>query len=266
MAESLESQIKKAQAVAKRKMTNITKKTGVDIRATPFNPLQSTDNLTYSQRKSYLNRLKNFNSKETDFYKDARRGGGLLSKKDWDKYKKAEKKFNDLVKGELKSLGKVEAWSPFGPGHGGMTVAEEFDMRNKPKTGRMMHNPSGSGFHIMERKPSDINGPEALKRLTTQMEERATSGYKRRKLKSGREQFEKMLDAANDRDLIDMGLSLSDEQFHVLWNYTNLANAIALTYEIMMQQMERGPQEYHAGIMEKTNRKARGLIEWASRL
>lgn len=262
MTESLESQIKRAERNAQAKMKRLKSK-GVDVTRTVFNPIRMTEGLNYNQRRTYLNQLKKFTSKETQFYSDAR--GGVISGKDWRRYKEAEKRANDMVRNDLARYKNVREYSPDPNRQGALTVPQALEF-TRPKPGKMMTNPSGTGMHVVERTPDQINGPAALRRLTEQMENKTKPSYRKRKLSEGREQFNKMLDMMDQDELRDLGMSLTDEQFHVLWNYTNLANSIALSYEIMMQQMERGPKEFHASIVNTANRRARGLIEWASRL
>lgn len=264
MSESLESQIKKAQSTARGKMTRISKREGIHLASTPFNPIRSTEGLTYSQRRTYLNQLKRFNSKETNFFRDGRQGGGFITAKDWKKYKEAEKAANKAVEADINKYGKIKAWNP-GVGDGGMTLKERYDYM-KPKVGRFMHNPSGSGMHEVDRNPTAINGPASLARLTEQQAEKATPQYKKRKIKQGREQAGQMLNALDKDDMLADINNLTDEQFHILWNYTDFANTNAIPYELMKLQLERGASEHHAGILNSSFSKMRGLIDWASKI
>jgi hypothetical protein len=256
MADDLDKQIARAKRNAQAKMSRIKKQQRYDIANTTNNPIRGDDSsMTRRQKQSYLKQLNKFNSRSTRFYVDAR--GKALSARKWEAYKRAEARANAFVRSDMAKYAKIR--NP-----NGQTIGEWISAM-RPKAVKLFVNPSGSNMHEIDRKPTAINGEKALEKLTkTQIEKANTTKYQR-KVATGRKQLEKMADAFGDKKMIELAKALTDEQFKVLWNYTDFANAVSLEYSVYMQSLV-DEKSFNANAMENASNKAHEYLKWASKI
>lgn len=255
----IDKKIARAKRNAQAKMARIKKNQRYDIANTTNNPIRSDVNsMTYRQKQSYLRQLQKFNSRSTKFYVDAT--GRPLSSKQWERYKAAEARANAYVRADLRKYAKM-----YGPeGNKGMTLGERMAIM-RPKAGKLMVNPSGSNMHEIERKPTSVTGDKAVAKLIKSQLDKADPAKQAKKLRTGRKQLEEMASAFGDTEMVRLASQLSDEQFKVLWNYTDFATAVSLEYSVYMQSLV-DEKSFHAGAMENANRKAHEYLEWASKI
>jgi hypothetical protein len=255
----IDKEIAKAKRNAQAKMARIKKSQRYDIASSTNNPIRSDiDSMTSRQKQSYLRQLKKFNDRSTKFYVDA--SGRPLSSRQWERYKQAEARANAFVRADIKKYAKL-----YGPeGNKGMTLGERMAIM-RPKAGKLMVNPSGSSMHEIERKPTAVTGDKSVAKLIKSQIDKANPAKQVKKLRTGRKQLEEMATAFGDTAMVDLARELTDEQFKVLWNYTDFATAVSLEYSVYMQSLV-DEKSFHAGAMENANRKAHEYLEWASQI
>lgn len=257
--DELDKQIARAKRNAQAKMSRIKKTQRYDIANSTNNPIRGdVSSMNKKQKQSYLRQLQKFNSRSTRFYVDA--NGRPLTSRQWERYKQAEAKANAFVRNDLKKYAKL-----YGPeGNKGMTLGERMAIM-RPKAGKLMVNPSGSNMHEIERKPTAVTGDKAVEKLIKAQIDKANPVKQAQKLRTGRKQLEEMASAFGDTEMVNLAKQLTDEQFKVLWNYTDFATAVSLEYSVYMQSLV-DEKSFHAGAMENANRKAHEYLEWASQI
>lgn len=218
---------------------------------------QDVSSMGRSERESFLGTLRSFTSKETNYYRDAH--GNPITASQWKSYKDIEKQANDFVSRDIKKYAKIKM--PIGD----LTVGERQQLL-RPAPGRLIANPSGSGMFLTNRKPSDVVG-SSLESLKESLLARLEGDYKFRKSFEGRSQFEQMMGVIGDQDLIQKTRNLTDEQFWVIWNYTDFATKVSLDYSIMMEGMKTGLNKDAAlGISQTSRSQAHRYVEWANQI
>lgn len=256
---SLDKEIARAKRNAQSKMARIKKTQRFEIASTTHNPIRGdVESMTSRQKESYLKRLQKFNSRDTKFYVDA--NGKLLSPRQWERYKQAEAKANAYVKADIKKYSRL--YLP--GGDRGMTVAERMEIM-RPRAGKLMTNPSGSNMHIVDREPTAFDSERSLTKMTKSQLDKADPKQQAKKIRTGRKQLKEMASSFGDSEMVRLANQLTDEQFKVLWNYTDFATAVSLEYSVFMQSLV-DEKSFHAGAMENANRKAHEYLEWASQI
>ena len=218
---------------------------------------QYAPDMSKSEKQQFLSSLRNFTSRNVNFYRDAH--GNPISQEQWNSYKQIEKRANDFVSRDIKKYAKVKM--PIGD----LTVGERQQLL-RPVPGRMIANPSGSGMFLTNRKPSEVVA-SSLDSLKDSLMARLDPDYKSRKSMEGRNQFEQMMSTIGDEDLIQEARALTDEQFWVIWNYTDFATKVSLDYSIMMEGMKTGLNKDAAlGISQSSRSQAHKYVKWASQI
>lgn len=237
------------------------------IRALDPRRNESIIHMSREQKVEFLTSLRKFTSKSTNFYRDA--DGNPITESQWRSYKKAEAQANAFVQKDIKKFGKLKLpfgseTNPYEP-RGTLSIAEAQALKS-PRAGRLMVNPSGSGMFLTNRKPSDVVMGN-IESLIESLERRTQEGYIPTKLMQGRDQFEKMVSAIGDNELIEQARNLSDDQFWALWNYTNIASDVSIPYSMLMEGLRSGAnKDIYAGIANSTMTNAHRYVEWASQI
>lgn len=250
--------ISRAQSYARVKMQRIRDQQRFDVRGSSHNPISTTpvSDMSPDQKRAYLRKLNKFNSRANQFHVSARRT--VLTEKGWQKYKAAEAAGNAAVRADVKKYEKLKLPAPAKG-----TVGDYLE-KFRPAFGRLGHNnPSGTAMHEVKRQASAIEDERALRRLTKSLNDKTNPNYHRKKLRQGRKQFRQMVETFGDSDLMRLGDALTDEQFKVLWNYTNFADAISLAYVVYQQSLIH-EESFHAFEMDTAGARAREWITWAS--
>jgi hypothetical protein len=248
--------ISQAKSKAKRKLNDIKAREGfsdsiikhLDPTINKYVPHMDT-----SSKREFLNELRRFNSVKTDFYKDS--AGLPITSAQWKDYKEVESRVNSFIESDINKY--ADRQMPIGE----LTVGQHNEiLRGKP--GVLPANPSGSGMFIYERKANEVN-VSSLASLMNSLERKLDKNYKRDKGVEGRDQFEKMIGATGDRSLIQTARNLTDEQWWVLWNYTDFARQVSLEYVIMRDGMVK-PSDNN--IVNTTSEMINRHVEWASQI
>jgi hypothetical protein len=218
---------------------------------------QYTPDMSRQEKEGFLSSMRQFTSKSVNYYRDAH--GNPITADQWKSYKEIEKRANAFVSADIKKYGKIQM--PIGD----LTVAERQQLL-RPTPGRMIANPSGSGMFLTNRKPSEVVST-SLDSLKESLLARLEDDYKARKSFEGRSQFEQMMAVIGDEDLIQEARALNDEQFWVIWNYTDFATKVSLDYSIMMEGMKTGLNKDAAlGISQSSRSQAHRYVKWASKI
>lgn len=213
--------------------------------------------MSKQERQNFLSSMRQFTSREVNYYRDAH--GNPITQDQWKSYKEVEKRANAFVAADIKKYAKIQM--PVGD----LTVGERQQLL-RPIPGRMIANPSGSGMFLTNRKPNEVVA-SSLDNLKDSLLARLDPDYKSRKSLEGRNQFEKMMAVIGDEDLIQEARSLDDEQFWVIWNYTDFATKVSLDYSIMMEGMKTGLNKDAAlGISQSSRSQAHRYVKWASKI
>lgn len=248
--------ISQAKSVAKKKIRDIQSREGFsDAAIRSFDPTLNkyVPHMDTASKREFLSELRRFNSVKTDFYKDA--AGLPITKAQWKEYKEVESRANAFVQAD------IDKYSELSMPMGDLNLGQH-NKRLRGEPGILPANPSGSGMFVHERKAEEVN-VASLATLMNSLERKLDKNYKRDKGVEGRDQFEKMIGATGDRNLIQVGRELTDEQWWVLWNYTDFARQVSLEYVIMRDGMVK-PSDNN--IVHTTSEMIKRHVEWASKI
>lgn len=255
----LRNQIARMRKAATRKISRNKTQRGVDISGSEFDPRRSTSapkNYTASQLRAYRNELAGFLSRENQFVPDATRSP--LPRSEWEAYKRREQAYRDTAGSVYERVKNVELPS-------GESIQER--MAKMDVLHKRMHNPTvNTIFDPHNRQPQDIVSREALKKLNDDLKQKANPHNLRRRISQSREQFEKMAEVVNEPGLIDAVKQLTHDQFVALWNYTNFASAVALSYDSAKKMLSPKEESWGHEMIRQQMADANQLIEWAKNL
>lgn len=219
--DNLRNDVRKRRAAVTNKERRIFNNTGIDLKGTkedPRRPPSVIKKYNVTQLNSYLADLDNFMRRDNGYVPDS--SGGFIRKRDWLNYKRAERKFNKIVKSEFDKIGDIR--DPFR----NVTIREAeglFVPESKRAQGEIRHRP----LNEINRNSKNIKSAEALKKLYDQVNGRTSKDYVKNALDAGRKQAGQMMDNAGISSLKDAVTQLSNQQFNVLWNYWGFAGRLA---------------------------------------
>jgi hypothetical protein len=253
--DKLRNEIKRKHRNAARKVNRIEKSTGVNIRATGYDPRTSDfskiGKYTAKQLIAYGNKLDEFNSRRTAFVAGVE--NEPISRGKWAEYKRNEKAIN--AKAERRHR---QALKQKGPG-GTMTVAQREAM-----FGSKIPTMDGDGRkHIYERhnrQPHQIVSAKALDRLIKEQNKTLNGTHLKKEIRAGRKTAKKILTQFGMHELIDSYSKLTDHQFSVLWFEYGFYDQILPAYGVL--KMASGDTR----VIQDHLQEIRDGIEWASTL
>lgn len=251
--------VRQRHRAATRKVSRLKVSHDVEISGTEYDPRRDLSKLkryTTSQLRGYLNDLNGFTSRETQFVGDYRRKP--IPASSWQTYKALEAQYNRRVQAKFSQI--ADVFLPIE----GMTVAQRRAMVTPLHP--QMGDPAVNSPVELSRLPRSVTSSKSLRVLIADMRKRLAPDYFTRLTQSGRNQFRSMVSILNEPELADAADTLSDEVFDLLWNYTNLATASSLFYQMSMAQLSDRERPYHSDIFDQSIRDARALIEWAKSL
>lgn len=219
--DDLRAIVRKKRAAVTAKENRIKRNTGVDLKGTkddPRRPPSIIKKYNETQLKSYLKNLDNFLRRDNGYVADA--SGGLIPKREWLKYKRAERKYNKVVIQHYQEIADIK--DPYR----NVTIreAEALYVPNaKRAQGEIRHRP----YNEINRDPRNIKSRDALAKLQAQIDGKLDKGYLPKAIAAGRDQANKMLDNAGLSKLKTALGKLSDKQFNVLWNYWGFATRLS---------------------------------------
>lgn len=255
--ERLRELARKRRSAVTGKIARIRRNTGVDIAGKgedPRRPLEVVKRYNKSQLNKYIGELNAFQSRGVGFVAGA--GGVPIPKNKWNEYKKLERQYNALgVKHESRV---ADIFLPTA----GMTLRERNATVHPRAVGEVVNRP----YSQVDREPTQIPGAKALDKIIRDMYKKTTKSYLPGEIKKSRKQLNDMLKTAGNGDMVARAKSLSDSQFDTLWNYTNFATLISLSYEMAKLRAADAKERWHDQVVEDSASDIRELFEWASEL
>lgn len=256
----LRALVRKRQKVAANKIENM-RKQGVNLEGTRHDvraPDERISRYTRKQLEALHKRVNAFNRSDSTNYVQLHRG--VVTKQRWEKLLEAQTRFNSVGQEHYNSVKRIKL-----PGQDETIGQRDAKFRNanrKRTYGDTTHRP----YFEASVNPKGVNGEKALTELTKDFNRRTTPAYLKKELAKGRYQLFEMLKATGDHDLMEKFSALSDQQFNVVWNYTNLATQASLKYENMRDANVSERQRYQDEQSENATDDLRQLAEWGATL
>lgn len=265
--ERLLAQVRQLQRRASNKVSRIRTVNGIEIGGTDHDVRRDpkkTKNYNKTQLRSFIGKLENFNSRSNNFVQGAE--GAVIPKKQWNEYKAVERKYNSI--GQRINNSVLKTVMPKGsetvPGSG-MTIKQR---RNtlKPDNPRSAGAAVAGPYAEIDRKPSRVKSSAALAKLTEALKKKIDPTHLDRELKRGRKEMRQMLIEIGAADLLKEARKLTDEQFNVVWNETNFADAISTLYYHYKNKNSQTDQNTRAANLEDYRDDAKSIIEWGLKI
>ena len=256
---SLRLEVERLRRAATRKVSRVKARTGARVSGTEFDPRrapQQHKRYTRKQLETYQSELQSFLSRRNQFVPDASKRP--IPRAEWQAYKRREKAYKDVAGKVYEQVKDVELPS-------GETIAQrlaKMDVLHKH-----MHNPTvNTIFDPHERNPGDVVSRKALDKLTRDLDRKSKPRNIKTMVRQAREQFGKMMSVVNAPELTRAVEGLSHDQFIALWNHTNFASAIAMSYDSAKKMLSPKEESWgHEKVRQQTN-DAMELITWAKGL
>ena len=233
---------------------------GIFIADTEYDPRVSTDKVkryNNTQLDSLIDRLQRFTSRKNQFAKGYQ--GAPLPMETVREYRKQVQQYNKQVREHNERWDKIYIPSQH------QTVEQRRAML-MPKH-RVMDQPADySPTEVKEIVPERFLSKKGLEMSIHQLRQKQTSKYWEKQRAFGRENYRKMAQMLNSKELDEAAAGLTDEQFAFLWEATNFANEVSLGY-VMVQSKQQGKNlSFAGGIAETSIKVAIGLINEAKSL
>lgn len=238
------AKIDELRALAKRSHRNTTKKIsrmkhsrGVMVSGSSVDPrrdIRSIDKMTRTQLNTYVQTLGEFNSRGVQFVAGARRRP--IPEQAWTEYKRAEKKYNNLIESVREAVKGTKLPSQ------NMTIGEHFEAMI-PKSRSI-----GGGtmrFWPLERKSMGFPHEKAMRRAIEDMERKLNPNYESEQELRIRDNFDKLLNYSNRQDIRDAADKLTPKEFSLLWNFTPTIRNLVENYTTlrdMLSEKERATE------------------------
>jgi len=244
---------------ATRKVSRLNTRHDVAVSGTEFDPrrdLSKVKRYTSAQLSTYIAELSRFVSRQTQYVGDVHRKP--MRAQDWRKYQEVEAIHNAQVSSKLAPVKDIKLPNQ------DQTLGEWLE-GTKPKHRSAAQLATNTPQEI-KRSPRQIGSAGALKKLIKDLKNKNSPGYAKRQLDDARAQYRKMAQRINNPGLSAATDKLTDEQFSVLWNYTNFATAVSLDYDAALKMMSNKEAPWHSQILEDQVKDAYQLASWAQSL
>ncbi len=235
---------------------------GVEVNGTQYDPRRNLANVKKYNRKqleAYSSQLNSFNDRRNTF--EAGHEGVILPGADVRQYRQTASRLRRVARREYNKVADLPAFDR------GMTVREADRLDRPSQRARMGGMAVMRPYDMIERKLSNVTGPEALRRLTAQMEGKLAKGYRKSTLADQRQQLMDMLTTIGHIESVNAARELTDDQFNVLFNYnTHILNEISMDYEFIKLRSAGTEEEFQSKIHEKAGERISNAIKWAKQL
>lgn len=258
--EQLRAQARAKHKAATRKVSRLNTQKGVRISGTKLDPRRNPSLLKrYNARQlnAYIRQVDSFLDRKTQFVADAYKRP--MKQSVWAEYQRAEREYHARVKRDFDKVANIKL--PFQD----QTVAQRMAMMT-PLHRTAYDPPVNAPYNPTQRSPRMATSEAKLKVLLEDMKERAKPSQRTKEIERDREILAKMADVINEPELLRQTNELSDEQFHLLWNYTGFTNDIASNYEATKKMLDSNQKAHHAEIMRTALKEAYAFIEWGKSL
>jgi hypothetical protein len=252
----------KRQKVAENKIARM-KMQGVDVEGTRYDvraPNERVARYTRRQLETLHKRVNAFvRTQPTEFVALHK---GVAPASAIARLEKAQARFNAIGEKHYNEIKDIEL--P-GPGKAGRreTIQQRDAKFRSPNARRSYGDSMQRPYFKSELDPSGINGEKALNRLTRDLNRRSSPGYLKKEIAKGRYQLLEMLKATGDTELMEMATALTDRQFNVAWNFTNLPTMASLKYTNLK---EGDGENFRKTQDDDATSDIRERLEWAGKL
>lgn len=255
--DELRSLARSRHKAATRKISRIRNTTGLSLSGSKNDPRRELGKIrgyTKSQLRTYIGQLNDFNSRNVQFVSSATKQPMRADL--WKQYKALEGRYNRRINEQFETVKDVYLPAV------GQTIGERMSMITPAH--RQLTNPAvNAPYRPAEIRSGNITSEKALKRLIAQKQKQLRPSHRKNLIKNARENFGKMADVINRRDLADAVKGLTDAQFEVLWNYTPFASAIGINYEVIQAMLSDKEKPYHSDALRNAVDSQKALINWA---
>lgn len=249
--------VRKRRSAVTAKIARIRRNTGVDIAGKPDDPRRDTKVIkSYNTRQlnRYLGELNSFQSRSVGYVAGA--GGVPIPRLKWQEYKRYEKQYNAL--GKIHEDKIADIFLPTS----GMTLRQRKAMIHPTAVGEVVNTP----YAQIDREPSQVPNAKAMDALIKDMRAKLSKSFLPGEIKKARRQLNDMLKTAGNGEFAKQAAKLSDSQFDTLWNYTNFATLVSLSYEMAKLRAANAKERWHDSVVEDSASDIRELFDWASEL
>ena len=259
--ESIRADIARLRKLTTKKISRTKRTKDAPLSGTQFDPRRAPKaekRYTMRQAEAYRQELQGFLSRSTQFVGGA--NGFVMKKQQWDAYKKLEQQYNSRVNQKFDKVAGIQLPQ-------GETIASRMARRTPPHP-QMAYEAFHSPYNPPERSPKAVHSDKALRKLMDKMAEKANPRYEKDSIEKNRHQFLGMADRLGDDALAEKVKKLTDEQFNVLWNFSEMPYDMSLWYETQ-KLVDDGNTKHPlvtSGAAESAKREYAKLVEWASKL
>lgn len=252
----------RAHSNATKKASRLRRLKGVEIGGTSADPrrdLEDVRSMSAANLRRHVEQLQKFNSRSTQFVQGADQT--VITASLWKEHEKLREQWNARVREHEAKIADVFVKSK------NATVAQE-DAKTKSNEGSLQRaggERSSRPFTERKRKPENIRGDEAMKKINAEMRERLKPGYFNKRIKAQREIHKKMMLESGDTEAIAKADKLTNQQFNIFWNYAGGAQESAVKYGIskMRSDGDEHEERWWQGVIEDSNRESNELLEEA---
>lgn len=254
--DALREEVKRRRKAATNKISRMRRAKGVDIGGTDLDPrrdIKVIKRYNRTQLANYLKEINHFQSREVGFVAGV--GGTPLPKSAWEHYKQIERQYNAVGAKHNDSVG--DFFIPTA----GMTIRQR-DATLRADRLQAQGDTVNRPFSTLNRSPNNINGVNALNKLAKDLQKKLDRNFLPKEIKKARKQAKAMFNIIGGDEFAKSVDKLTDAQFDVVWNYTDLARKSSIIYAII-QGKAAG---WQSSVIEDQSSDIGELLTWASTL
>ena len=259
--ESIRADIARLRKLTTKKISRTKKTKDALLSGTQFDPRRAPKTekrYTKRQAEAYRQELQGFLSRGNQYVGGA--NGYVMKQKQWNAYKKLEQQYNSRVNQNFDKVAGIQLPQ-------GETIASRM-ARRTPTHPQMVYEAFHHPYNPPVRSPKAVESDKGLRKLMDKMAEKANPRYQKDSIEKNRHQFLGMADRLGDEALAEKVKKLTDEQFNVLWNFSEMPYDMSLWYET--QKLVEDGNTTHtlvtSGASESAKREYGKLVDWASKL
>lgn len=258
----LRERVLSRQSDVDRKVARLRRNNGVEITGTNFDPRvdrSKISRMNSSQLRSLEKSLNGFMARDNQFVGDANSKPIHISV--WREFKKSEAKYNKALTENYNRFKDIHI-TPL------KKTVEERRQHVRPLFPHMVNSSVSAMYEPSDLSPEQIGKASSLGKLISRFAKKADKKNIKNELREARNQFKALMDVYDDPEISSLFNSLSDDQTHLLWNYTNFVDRLSTRYEVKMG-LKKGKRNKLASDDEsltQANRGALDLLNWAKKV